>query len=303
MSAKIDLGRPMDPLKPVEPEPGNPDSMNRLGTRGRLSRASRLVAATPFPLAAAAQRRDLLRELVARDMKLRYKRSVLGVLWSLLNPLAQLLVFTFLFRRVVPLNIPDYPSYVFSGLIVWSWFQSSLLAAASSLTGNRELVRRPGFPAAILPMATITTALIHFLLAFPILLCFLAFDRNLPGAALLAIPLLILIQYALSLGLAYIISALQVVFGDTQHLLGVGLLALFYLTPIFYQATDVPDQYRSLYRLNPMVHVVSSFRDVMLRNTLPSTSVVLILGALSLSCLLGGYVLFTRMGNRFIEEV
>jgi lipopolysaccharide transport system permease protein len=250
-----------------------------------------------------AQRRDLLRELVTRDMKLRYKRSVLGMLWSLLNPLAQLLVFTFLFRRVVPLDIPNYPSYVFSGLIVWSWFQSSLLAAAGSISGNRELLRRPGFPVAILPVVAVTTSLIHLLLAFPVLLCFLALDRNLPGASFLAVPLLILVQYGFTLGFAYVVSALQVVFGDTQHLLGVGLLALFYLTPIFYQATDVPARYVDIYRLNPMVHFVRAFRGLMLIDRLPGEVSLVVLSALSVVCLLGGYFVFNRISRRFVEEV
>jgi len=99
---------------------------------------------------------DLLRALVVRDMKLRYKRSILGVAWSLLNPLIQMLVFVLLFRRVLQLDIPNYPSFVFTGVLAWSWFQSALSLAAGAITGNRELIRRPGFPAAILPVVTMT---------------------------------------------------------------------------------------------------------------------------------------------------
>ena len=122
--------------------------------------------------------RDLLREMVIRDMKLRYKRSVLGILWSLLNPLIQMLVFTFLSRGVLSLDIPNYPSFVFTGVLAWNWFQRALSLTAGAITGNRELIRRPGFPTAILPVATVATHLIHFLLALPILLLFLAFGGN-----------------------------------------------------------------------------------------------------------------------------
>ena len=99
--------------------------------------------------------RDLLRELVLRDLKLRYKRSALGIGWSLLNPLAQVLVFTFLFRVVVPLGIPDYHLFVFTGVLAWSWFQQSVVAATGAITDNRELIRQPGFPAAVLPAVTV----------------------------------------------------------------------------------------------------------------------------------------------------
>ena len=109
--------------------------------------------------------RDLLHVLVARDMKLRYKRSILGVAWSLLNPLAQALVFSFVFVSVLPLNIPDYPLFLLAGLLAWNWFNSSLMLATGAIVDNRELIRRPGFPAAILPVVTVASDLIHFLIA------------------------------------------------------------------------------------------------------------------------------------------
>ena len=139
--------------------------------------------------------RDLLYELVGRDMKLRYKRSMLGIVWSLLNPLAQLLVFMFVFRLVLPLDIPNYPLFVFTGLLVWTWFQSALLQATDSIVANPDLIRRPGFPMPVLPIVTITTHLIHFLLALPILLIFILW-RGIPMTnALYFFPLLIILQF------------------------------------------------------------------------------------------------------------
>jgi len=111
------------------------------------------------------QIRDLLFTLVARDMKLRYKRSILGIAWSLLTPLAQLVVYYFVFTVLLPLSVPNYVSFLFSGVLVWSWFQMSLFQATSAIVDNRELIKRTGFPAAILPMVTVTTQLIHFLVA------------------------------------------------------------------------------------------------------------------------------------------
>ena len=108
--------------------------------------------------------RDLLQTLVARNMKLRYKRSVMGFAWSLLNPLAQLLVFSFVFTTVLPLNIPNYTVFLFTGLLPWTWFSGGLIEATEAIVGNRELIRRPGFPTAVLPVITILSHLVHFLL-------------------------------------------------------------------------------------------------------------------------------------------
>src|SRR3990172_511666 len=110
---------------------------------------------------------DLLIILIGRDMKLRYRRSVLGLAWTLLNPLAQLLVLNFVFSRILPLNIPNYPSFLFVGLLAWSWFQSSLINGTGAIVDNRDLIKRPGFPEAILPLVTVSANFIHFLLALP----------------------------------------------------------------------------------------------------------------------------------------
>src|SRR6266487_6216185 len=139
--------------------------------------------------------RDLLRELVARDMKLRYKRSVLGIVWSMLNPLLQLLVFYFVFGLLLPLNIPHYPSFLFTGVLVWSWFQSSLLCATGAIVDNRELIKRPGFPIAILPTVTVTSHLIHFLLAIPALLICVLLDVGHITIAVIALPIVIVLQF------------------------------------------------------------------------------------------------------------
>src|SRR5262245_57791582 len=115
------------------------------------------------------QARDLLRELIARDIALRYRGSLLGILWTLLNPLAELLVLLFIFGRVMPVSIPNFPAYLFTGLIVYGWFQSSVNFATMAIVGNRELVRRPGVPLLILPAVTVASNLVHFVLSLPIL--------------------------------------------------------------------------------------------------------------------------------------
>ena len=143
--------------------------------------------------------RDLLMTLVGREMKLRYKRSVLGIAWSLLTPLAQLAVFFLTFDVLLPLNVPNYASFLFTGVLVWNWFQGALHQATSTVVDNRDLIRRPGFPIAVLPIVTVASYLIHFLLALPILFVFLALEGIGLTSALARLAMVIMIQFLLNL--------------------------------------------------------------------------------------------------------
>jgi lipopolysaccharide transport system permease protein len=247
--------------------------------------------------------RDVLRELVVRDLKLRYKRSLLGVAWSLLNPLTQVLVFTFLFRAVVPIDVPNYPVFVFCGVLIWSWFQASVLLAAGAVTDTRELIRRPGFPAAVLPVATVATHMFHFLLGLPILLVFLLLGGGRPTGIIVALPLLIALQFALSIGLAFLVAALHVTFRDTQHLLGILLVLLFYLTPVFYDAVAVPERFRPIYRLNPMVHLVEAYRAILLGGTSVDIGGLLFVAVIAAGLCWIGYRVFKHASYAFAEEL
>jgi lipopolysaccharide transport system permease protein len=247
--------------------------------------------------------RDLARELVVRDLKRRYKRSALGVVWSLLGPLAQMLVLTFVFHRVVPLDIPNYRVFVFCGILVWAWFQSSLQLASGSITDNRELVRCPNFPVAVLPAVSVATNLVHFVLALPVLFAFLLVGGGSLSAALLALPLVIALQFAFTLGLAYIVAALQVSFRDTQHLLGVGLMLLFYLSPVFYDASAVPPAYQAVYRANPMVPLIGAYRGLLLPGPAFDAAPLLVLSMVAGALLWAGHDAFRRASHRFVEEL
>jgi lipopolysaccharide transport system permease protein len=247
--------------------------------------------------------RDLVRELVARDMKLRYKRSVLGFAWSLLNPLAQLLVLNFVFRRVLPLDIPNYTSFLFSGILVWNWFSSSLYSATGAIVDNRDLIRRPGFPPGVLPVVSIASNFIHFLLALPILLLFLVLSGIPLTPTLFFLPVLFAIQFVLTLSFAYLVAALHVSFRDTQYLLGIALLLGFYLSPVFYDVAAIPVRYRSLYYLNPMVLIIDSYRAVLMRGELPDARGLLLLTGAAMILFWLGRQVFDRSSRHFVEEL
>lgn len=246
---------------------------------------------------------DLLRVLVDRDMKLLYKRSALGIAWTLINPLLQLAVFSFVFRSVIPINIPQFSSFAFSGLLIWTWSQTALFQATGLITSNKALIRQPNFPTAILPVVTTMTGLIHFLLALPVLIIFLAVDGVQPSSVLFVLPLLMVIQFVLTVGLAYPLAALNVTFRDTQHTLGVLLQMLFYLTPIFYDLNSVPKEFQPFYQLNPMVPLIEAYRAILLKGTQPDWQALLIVSLAVAVILPIGLAIFRRQSNTFVEEL
>lgn len=246
---------------------------------------------------------DLLRELVNRDIKLLYKRSVLGIAWTLINPLLQLAVFAFVFQLVLPVKVPHYSSFVFTGLLIWNWFQNSVFQATGVIINNRPLIRQPGFPTPILPVVIVSTGLIHFVLALPVLIVFILIDGIKLTPLILLLPILQLIQFALTVTISYLLAALNVTFRDTQHTIGVLLQLFFYITPIFYDITAVPKNYQSLYLINPMANIVTAYRDILIKGTQPNWLALLLL-AISIAAILPmGYFYFKRQSARFVEEI
>lgn len=246
---------------------------------------------------------DLLRTLVDRDMKLMYKRSTLGIAWTLISPLLQLLVFILVFQLIIKIDIPQYSSYVFTGLLVWNWFQNALFQATGIIISSRALIRQPGFPTAILPITVVTTGLIHLVLALPILVVFLLIDGAKLTPLVLILPLLQIIQFALTVAFAYFLAALNVTFRDTQHTLGVLLQLWFYLTPIFYELNNIPDRIWYIYGLNPMVHIVTAYRQILIWGIQPDWLALAIISAVTLALLPVGYRLFKQQSLRFVEEI
>ena len=247
--------------------------------------------------------RDLLAELIGRDMKLRYKRSALGMLWSLLTPLTHLVVLLFLFQRVMPLNIPNYPLFVFTGVLAWGWFSTALPAVTVSITGNRELIRQPGFPVAILPAVPVLSNLVHFAIALGLVLVVVMVGGTWPTPAVAALPLIIALQFLVTLSLGYFTAALQVRFRDTSHALGVVLRLGFFLTPVFYRKGSVPEAYQGLYALNPMVHLITAYRQVLIEGRWPDVPALMAVGAVTAVLLWLGHRTFTRASSDFADEI
>jgi ABC-type polysaccharide/polyol phosphate export permease len=247
--------------------------------------------------------------LVARELKARYRGSVLGFFWSFVNPLLLLLVYTFVFTVVLPGAHPDelqpFALFMFCGILPWTWFSSSLLESSTVLITSGNLIRKVLFPAEVLPIVTVLAGAVHFCLGLPILAAFL-FYYGVPVAPtdLLWFPVIVLIQLVLTVGLALLLSALTVHFRDVRDLLSNLLTLWFFGTPIIYAASQVPPRVRFILNLNPMTHVVVSYQEVLFTTgTFSQWPSLLLVGAVSVVVFLLGFVVFDRLRDTLAEEV
>jgi lipopolysaccharide transport system permease protein len=245
---------------------------------------------------------DLILHLVQRELASAHRNTLLGWAWPLARQLAQLAVLVFLFSKVLDLGIEDYPVFVFTGLIAWTWFQTALTAAASSVVANGHLVGQPRFPALALPLVAVAVPCFDVLMALPVLLVLLGLEGRLDVAALL-LPLPLIAQFAFTAGVALIVSSTNVYFRDVQNVVGVLLLMLFYLTPVFYGLKNVPPEFHWLLRLNPLTSYVNADRALLFYGRLPELVDVAIGGAAAVVALAAGIALFRRLQPGFIDEL
>jgi lipopolysaccharide transport system permease protein len=247
------------------------------------------------------QQFDLVCHLVRRDFQLHYTGAALGVLWSVLLPLIQLLVFVFLFGRVIPLDIDDYPAFVFSALLPWTWLSNCLGSSGGLFIGNRDLLRRPNFAPATLIVVNTLSNLLTYLVSLPILLGVLAWHGRTLTTAMLAFPLLLLMQSILLIGLGLIIATLNVFYRDVQYLTTVALSLLFYLIPVFYRPQQVGANYAGLLMLNPIAVLIQSYREIFFYQRVPGLGPLLFAGVVSLVMGGLGYLIYHRRQPHVID--
>jgi ABC-type polysaccharide/polyol phosphate export permease len=214
--------------------------------------------------------RELIGVLVGRQLKLRYRGSVLGFVWTLLNPLLLMLVYTLVFSVYFRVDIESYPAFLFTGLLPWIWFSSALQQGVTSILDGAGLVTRSQFPAEVLPVVTLTSATVNFLLTLPLLFGFLLAFRVPVGAPALLLPLLMGIEYLLTLGFVLMAAALNVYFRDLQHIILHLLTVVQFLTPVFYPVALIPETFRPWAMMNPLAVLISAYHDVLYYNRVPS---------------------------------
>lgn len=260
-------------------------------------------------LAALARYRGLIQSLVARELKARYRGSVLGFFWSFVNPLLLLSVYTFVFAEILPnreLATTPYAVFMFSGLLPWTWFSASLLEASGSLINGGNLIKKVLFPAEVLPIVSVLSNLVHFLLGLPILAAFMIYFQHFPDWNEIAwLPVIIAVQLVFTVALALVLSALTVHFRDIRDLLANLLTFWFFATPIIYYY-DMPEVRRFywMFRLNPFYHLAVSYQEILFfPGPFGHLRWLLALGAVSIVVFLAGYWLFDRLRDSFAEAV
>lgn len=272
--------------------------------RARVSGPSRVL----HSLQQLFRHRALIQSLVARELKARYRGSVLGVVWSFLNPLLLLLIYTFVFSVVVPgvssKQIEHFPLFLFCGILPWSWFSSSLLESANVLITGGALLRKVLFPAEVLPIVTVLAGLVHFTLGLPILIAFIVYERVPVTPDVLWLPIIVAAQLLLTVGLALLVSSLTVHFRDLRDLLSNLLTLAFFMTPIVYPLSQAPDWARPLLLLNPFTHLVVAYQEILvLPGPFAAWPRVITMGIVSVAICALGYVVFDRLRDTFAEEV
>jgi ABC-type polysaccharide/polyol phosphate export permease len=250
--------------------------------------------------------RLLIESLVGRELKARYRGSVLGFFWSFVNPLFLLLTYVVVFTVVMPGThspaMEPFALFFFCGILPWTWFSSSLLESSGVLIAGGNLIKKVLFPAEVLPVVTVFANLAHFLLGLPILLAFLIYYGRLRTEALL-LPLPILVQLVFTLGLALALSALTVHFRDIQNILGHLLHLLFFASPVLYLYGEVHGRLRSFLRFNPMSHVLVSYQQILFDGHFQHASGLAMAGLAALLTFAFGAFLFDRLRDTLAEEV
>ena len=243
--------------------------------------------------------RDLLMLLVTNSIKTRYKRSTLGVVWTLLNPLLSTLVLTIAFQAIMRFRVENYTIYLLVGLLFWTFFSQSTTQAMNTLIWGSNLLKRIYVPRTIFAVSVLGNGLINFLLSLIPLAVIMLFMRHPFYSTLLLLPFAILLMAMFTLGLALFISTLAVFFVDVVDIYGILLQALFYLTPIIYPLDIIPAQFARFIKLNPMTIMVELFRTLIYNGQIPSTGLSLAAVGLSLFSLLIGWFVFTKRVDEF----
>ncbi len=256
--------------------------------------------------------RSLIRELVVSDFKLRYKNSVLGYLWSLLRPLMLFGVLYVVFTHVIKIGkgVPYYPAYLLLGLVIWTFFVEATMSGLNAITGRGDLVRKVSVPKYVIVVSTTLSAFVNFALNMVVVLIFMILS-NVPfrWVALLS-PLLVVELIALSMGIAFLLSALYVKYRDISHIWEVVLQVMFYATPIIYPFTLPSNKLAKIMSLNPLTQIIQDFRAILITpETLTTKEVygsslgrLLPFLILILICIIGGWY-FRRSSSNFAEDL
>jgi lipopolysaccharide transport system permease protein len=248
--------------------------------------------------------RQMIISLVHRDLRGRYKGSVLGFLWTFINPLLQLMVYTLVFSVILRAGIEKYYLFLFVALIPWIFFSSSVAAGSSCILHQSDLVKKIYFPREVLPIAHVTTCFVNMLLSFVVIfLVIIISGIGISLNAILCLPIIMIVEYILALGMAMIFSALTVFLRDLEYILGIIIMAWQFMTPIMYSIDIVPESIIPVFMANPMTPIIIAYRDILYYKQIPELGTLLHALILGLAVLFIGSIVFNKLQKRFAEEL
>jgi lipopolysaccharide transport system permease protein len=269
------------------------------------------VRITPSPrwpelrLAELVDYRELVFFLVWRDLKVRYKQTILGILWALLQPIVTITIFSILFGRLagLPSEGVPYPVFALAGLLPWQLFAAALTGSSNSLVGSANLLTKVYFPRLVIPLSALGSALADFAVSAVLIAVLMAWYQIVPGREVLLVPLFVALALALAFAIGLWTSALNVQYRDVQYLLPFAMQALLFVSPVAYSATLVPEgTWRALYGLNPLAGIIQGFRWALLGAN-PPGMLLLVSVAVTLLLLASGLMFFKRMEDTFADVI
>ena len=249
------------------------------------------------------QYRELLKTSISKDVRGKYKNSVLGIIWSFLNPLLQIAVYAIVFPLIMKSSLPNYTVFLCCGLIPWNFFSTAISRTSFTMIENGNIIKKVFFPREILPLSVVTSEAINFVISTIIILAFvLGYGMGI-SKFIIFYPLVLLIQYFLLIGISFIVSSVTVYFRDLQHFISIILQLLFYATPIVYAPDSIPANFQWILQYNPMTYIINGYRDIFYYQQIPDfVSLLMVLVGSIILCVIG-YLIFNKLQKRFAEEI
>lgn len=247
--------------------------------------------------------RELLKTSVKKEIRGRYKNSFLGVIWSFLNPLLQIMVYAIVFPLILRNTQENYVIFLCCGLIPWTFFSTGINRSAFTIIENGNIVKKVFFPREILPISVITSEAVNFMISTIIILAFVIFGGLGISKYILFYPIILIVQYFLVLGISFIISSITVYLRDIQHFIGVLLQLLFYAAPVVYAPSSIPENFKWILNLNPMTYIINAYRDIFYNQVKPDFIGLGTIFVISiLVCVIGQFI-FNKLQKGFAEQL
>ena len=247
--------------------------------------------------------RELLKTSVKKEVRSKYKNSFLGVLWSFLNPLLQILVYTIIFSLILSSKKEHYAIFLCCGLVPWTFFSAAINKSAFTFIENGNIIKKVYFPREIIPISVVSAEAINFLISTLIIIGFVILGRIGMSKYILFYPIVLIAQFFITLSIAFVISSICVYLRDLQHFIGVILQLLFYAAPIVYSQDSIPENYQWILRINPMTYIINSYRDIFYYQRMIQIKPLLYLIVFGVIACIIGYIIFSKLQKGFAEQL